>query len=40
MLYFKSREAARSFARKAGKKVKDLGAGSPKRWAVAVLPQK
>ena len=37
MLYFKTRSLARSFAVKSGKKVKDLGAASVKRWAVFVL---
>ena len=37
MLYFKTRAAARTFAAKSGKKVKDLGTSSPKRWAVIVL---
>ena len=37
MLYFKTRSLARAFAARSGRKVKDLGANNPKRWAVAVL---
>lgn len=35
MLYFKTRQKARNFAK--GRKVLDNGAGSAKRWAVKVL---
>lgn len=37
MLYFKTRQHARAFANRSGRKVKDLGAASAKRWAVVVL---
>ena len=37
MLYFKTRALARAFAARSGKKLKDFGAGAPKRWAVVVL---
>ena len=37
MLYFKTRYLARAFAARSGRKVKDFGADSVKRWAVAVL---
>lgn len=37
MLFFKTRSLARAFASKSGRKVKDLGASAPKRWAVMVL---
>ena len=40
MLYFKTRSLARAFANRSGRKVKDLGAASAKRWAVVVLPTK
>ncbi len=37
MLYFTTRSAARTFAAKVSKSVTDLGASSPKRWAVKVV---
>lgn len=38
MLKFKTRDLARSFARKTGRKVKDLGADSiGSRWAVKIV---
>ena len=39
MIYFTSRDAARSFKSKSinAKKLIDLGAGAPKRWAVQIM---
>lgn len=37
MLNFKSREAARQFAKKSGHKVVDNGKESNKRWSVKVV---
>lgn len=37
MLFFKTRELARTFANKSNKKVTDLGSESEKRWGVKVV---
>lgn len=37
MIYFKTRNLARSFAAKKGRKVLDNGKESAKRWSVRVL---
>lgn len=37
MLYFRTRQDARDFANKAGRKVKDNGKSAAKRWAVKVI---
>ena len=37
MFFFKSRELARQFCRKANKKLIDFGKDAAKRWAVKVL---
>lgn len=36
MLYFRTRQDVRAFARKSGRKVKDNGKNAAKRWAVKV----
>lgn len=37
MLYFRTRQDARNFAGKSGRKVKDNGKGAVNRWAVKVV---
>lgn len=37
MIYFKTRQLARNFAAKGGKKVIDCGKDATKRWAVKVI---